>query len=211
MKRLVLLIALMMVMAACTDSGQSTPTLASGPTAPPVGVTTTQAPSTTSTTTTTVAASSSTTTTSGVPDLSIPIPDTDGESDFEVIWSELIEYHNWAFENPAAADPSIYLSADCDCLPRAEAILAEYIDNGWRASGEGIIVHDVDIEVSSSTFALMTIIDEQAELAILGPDGEIVETIARRPRTFFDVRVRLTEDGWRIAEWNQRGAEGAAE
>ena len=205
-----MLVALMMVMAACSDSGTSTPTLASGTTAPPASVTTTttQPPSTT-TSSTTIAGS--TTTTSEAPTISIPFPNTDGETDFEVIWMELMGYHNWAFENPEEADPRIYLADNCDCLERAEEILAEYIDNGWRASGGGIIVHDVDVEVSSSTFALMTVIDEQAELMILGDGGEVVEVIERRPRTFFDVRVRLTDDGWRIAEWNQRGAEGAAE
>ncbi len=205
-----MLIAIVMVMAACSDSSDPTPTLASGTTAPRATASTTTLEAAT-TTSTTVVDSTSTTTTTAPPDSSIPIPDTDGETDFEVIWRELMGYHNWAFENPAEADPRIYLADSCDCLQRAEEILAEYIDNGWRASGDGIIVHQVDIEVSSSTFALMTVIDEQAELMILGPDGEVVEVIERRPRTFFDVRVRLTDDGWRIAEWNQRGAEGAAE
>ncbi|MCP3976219.1 MAG: hypothetical protein GY720_17185 [bacterium] len=209
----VLLAAPLMVMSACSDSGTSTPTLAAGTTGPPVSVTTTTpAPSTTSTvaesstTTSTPPGSSTPTTTS-----SIPIPNTAGETDFEVIWHELMEYHNWAFENPEMADPTIYLSAECDCLERAEALLAEYVDNGWHTQGEGIVVHEVDIEVSSSTFALITVIDEQAELTVLGVDGETIETIGRRPKTFFDVRIRLTDDGWRIAEWNQRGAEGAAE
>lgn len=213
MKRLVTSIALAVAVAAC-NGDVSDPTLAAGPTSSTVGQSTTADPASG----TSGAPSSSlepptnspTSSSSVAPVPSAPLPNPE-EDDLPTIWRELMEYHNWAFANPELADAGEYIAESCDCFERATAILAEYVENGWSAVGDGIIVHSVEVEVEASTFALMTVVDEQAELTIFGPNGEEVEVIERRPKTFFDVRVRLTEDGWRIAEWNQRGAEGAAE
>ena len=215
MKKFVLLAALALIVAACTDSGEATPTLATGtttptttigaPTAPPTTPPTTPTPTTGATQTT---APSSTT---ADPATTIPIPNTEGESDFVVIWNELIEYHNWAFQNPELADPKIYLSEDCACFPVAMALFDEYLTNGWHETSPGLTVHDVDVDISSSTFALMTVVDEHSALVVVDEDGIVVRERERRPKTFYDVRVRLTEDGWRIAEWFQRGAVGDAE
>lgn len=206
------LAALMMVMAACSDSGTSTPTLAPGPTAPSgtVATTTTQPPSTTSPTTT-IGGSTPTTTTSEAPTVSIPLPNTAGETNFEVIWMELIDYHNWAYQNPELADPNVYISQDCECFEQVASRLAEYVEEGWHETSPGIAVHDIDVDVATSTFALMTVIDEHSPLVVVDADGAVIEDRERRPKTFYDVRVRLTDRGWRIAEWFIRGAIGDAE
>lgn len=209
MRRAIILLVLVLVGAACNNADGSDPTLAPGPTSTTTDGSTTEAPVTSSAATVTTTEVPDSTTTA-VPQPTVPLPNPE-EDDFTTIWLELMDYHNWAFANPELADPTDYLAESCDCLERAKAILAEYLANGWSAVGDGIIVHSTEVEVESSTFALMTVIDEQAELTILGPEGQVVEVIERRPKTFFDVRVRKTEDGWRIAEWNQRGAEGAAE
>jgi len=209
MKRVVLLIALVLFGAACSGTEGADPTLAPGPTSTLAVSSTTADPVTSSSEAPTTTESPGLTTTT-MPQPTVPLPDPN-EDDFPTIWRQLMDYHNWAFANPTEADPREYLADSCDCLERAEAILAEYLENGWTAVGEGIIVHSIEVEVESSTFALMTVIDEQAVLTIFGPGQEVVEVIDRRPKTIFDVRVRKTEDGWRIAEWNQRGAEGAAE
>ncbi|NND01605.1 MAG: hypothetical protein HKN91_02360 [Acidimicrobiia bacterium] len=211
MRRRFLIVAVLMFGSACSGTDGADPTLAPGPTSTATsttGPTSTAGPTGTSGEPATTSSSAPSTSAASQP--TAPLPDP-SEEDFPTIWRQLMDYHNWAFANPVQADPREYLDDGCDCLARAEAILAEYLDNGWSAVGDGIIVHSIEVEVETSTFALMTVVDEQSELAILGPDDQVVEVIERRPKTFFDVRVRKTEDGWRITEWNQRGAEGAAE
>jgi hypothetical protein len=139
------------------------------------------------------------------------MPQTAGEDDFEVIWRELIEYHNWAFQNPDLADAAVYISPDCECFANAEERLDEYRENGWRETSPGLTVHSVDIDLATSTFALMTVIDEHSPLVVVDAADEIVRERERRPKTFYDVRVRLLDEGWRIVEWFQRGAVGDAE
>ena len=202
-------VVLAVIVAACNGTDGAEPTLAPGPTSSTIAPTTTVANTTSSAAPTTETTATSSTT-STPPEPTAPVPDPN-EEDIPTIWQQLMDYHNWAFANPEQADATQYLAESCDCLERAQTILAEYIDEGWHVGSGGLIVHSVEVEISSSTFALLTIVDEQAETTILGPDDEVVEVLERRPKTFFDVRIRLTEDGWRIAEWNQRGAEGAAE
>lgn len=211
MRRLTAVAVLVVIVAACNGTEGADPTLAPGPSSSTIAPTTTVATTTSSAAPTTEPTEpTATSTTSTPPEPTPPVPDPT-EGDIPTIWQQLMDYHNWAFANPDLADATQYLAESCDCLERAEAILAEYIDEGWHVGSGGLIVHSVEVEISSSTFALLTVVDEQAETTILGPGDEIVEVLERRPKTFFDVRIRLTEDGWRIAEWNQRGAEGAAE
>ena len=213
MRLLLGVICLGLAVAACSGE-DTTPTLAPGPTSTANTVPTTTvvaSPSTeTSAATPTTPASTSSTVTNP-PEGEVPIPQTAGEEDFELIWRELIEYHNWAFQNPQQADPAIYISRDCDCFANAQERLAEYQDNGWQEISDGLIVHSVDVDLATSTFALMTVIDEHSPLIVVNSAGETVRQRERRPKTFYDVRVRLHDEGWRIVEWFQRGAVGDAE
>jgi len=206
------LVALVVVVTACSGSGTSTPSLAPGTTPPPVSApTTSSVPTSPSVTSATTAPSVVGSTTSEVPAVSIPIPETEGETDFADIWRELIEYHNWAFQNPELADVDIYMSEDCECYANAVAILEEYRANGWRETSPGYTVQSVSVDLSTSTVALMTVVDEHSPLVVVDAAGNVVREKERRPKTFYDVRVRLTEAGWRIVEWFQRGAIGDAE
>ncbi len=216
MKRLGVLLALGVLLGACSEA-EPPPTLASGTTAAPTTVATTGLPEPTESTTSaapppanaTTSTIAQSTTTAVNP--AIPVPPGATEDDFEAIWRQLMEYHNWAFQNPELADAAQYLSPDCECFATAATLLDEYRQNGWRESSPGLIIHDVDVDIATSTFALMTIVDEHSPLVVVDSDGSIVRQEDRRPKSFYDVRVRLLDEGWRIVEWFLRGAVGDAE
>lgn len=205
--------AALVALAGCSGSDDPAPTLAPGTT--PIATTTltptTSAPATTAAGTTAGPETTAPVATTQAPTETIPLPNTEGEDDFEVIWRELVEYHNWAFQNPDRADADIYLAEECECYSNAADLLAEYRANGWRETSEGLIVHSVDVDISTSTFALMTVVDEHSELVVVDEAGATVRQEPRRPKTFYDVRIRLLDEGWRIVEWFQRGGIGDAE
>lgn len=202
------LVASVLVVAGCSGAGAADPTLAPGPTAtaaPPVTSSAAPGSSSSAAPSTTVAVTASTV------DPAIPFPQTQGEDDVEAIWRELIEYHNWAFQNPDLADASVYISEECECYANAIAVLDEYREKGWREVSEGLIVDRVDIDVEASTFALLTVVDEHSPLVVVDGEGNVVRERDRRPKTFWDIRLRLIDDSWLIVEWFQRGAVGDAE
>lgn len=208
MRRATLLASLVLIGGACSSS-ESAPTLATGTTARPT--TTAVATATSSAVTSPVSTSTAGGSTTAPTDPAVPLPQTAEEDDFEVIWRELIAYHNWAFQNPEIADPAVYIAEECECFANAIAILEEYRANGWRETSEGLIVHEVDVDLATSTFALMTVIDEHSPLVVVDAAGQVVRERDRRPKTFWDVRVRQFDAGWRIVEWFQRGGVGDAE
>lgn len=205
-----ILVFALIAMAACSEPGTGGTTSASVDLPPSSTPTSTETPTTTFSAPTTSTTQPSVTTTLD-PSTTIPIPDTEGETDFEVIWQELIEYHNWAFQNPKDADLTLYLSEECECFAKAQSVIDEYLTNGWRETSPGYTVHDIDVDISTSTFALMTVIDEHSVLEVVDESGAIVRERDLRPKTIFDVGVRLTPKGWRITEWFQRGEVGNAE
>ena len=203
-----LVLVLAFVATACSTADPP-PTLAPGTTA----VTTSSVSGTTSASTpppTVTTVNSSAPPTSQAPP-QVPLPQTEGEEDFAVIWRELIDYHNWAFQNPELADLDIYLMPECECYANADAVLQEYLANGWHEASDGLIVHEVDVDISNDTVGLLTVIDEHSALVVVDREGNVVRERERRPKSYWVGRVRLTDSGWRIAEWFLRGEIGDAE
>lgn len=209
-----MLLSFLVVVSACSAS-EPVPTLASGTTAAAnlvaTGSVTQSGESTSSAPLDPTLSASSAAPSTTVFDPAVPIPETEGEDNIEVIWRELIEYHNWAFQNPELADAELYLSKDCECFANAQERLDEYRRKGWRETSPGLTVHEVDVDIATGNLAVMTIVDEHSPLVVVDAVGLVVRERERRPKTFFDVRVRLFDGGWRIVEWVRRGAVGDAE
>lgn len=213
MKSLRYVTSLCLFLGACSGAPAAPPTLAPGSaatssSAAPVTVdstapTTTAVPSTSNTSATTAPTTTA--------DPAAPEPPGVEEDDFDVIWRRLIEYHNFAFQNPELAAASAYLTEDCECRSVAEDLLESYRQNGWHETSPGLIVHSVTVDLQTSTVGLLTIIDEHSPLTVVDDSGAVVREEPRRPRTFYSARVRLTDGVWKIAEWFQRGAVGDAE
>ena len=94
---------------ACSGAGGEAPSLAPGTTAPAAtSASSSIAPSSSAAPTTTTEGTAPPPTTTEAPADEAPIPQTQGLDDFTAIWTELVEYHNWAFQNPVNADPAQY-------------------------------------------------------------------------------------------------------